>query len=428
MKKPVIICVDDEQVMLNVLNAQLKRRFGGDFNIELAESAEEAMTIIDDLCEDGYTIQMIISDQIMPGVTGDRFLVNVHQKHPKPIKVLLTGQAGLDSAINSVNNADLYRYLTKPWAEEDFLLTIEKGLKQYSLTENLEKQIETFSKFVPKKFLESLEVKNFIHLDNTLPRQLLLSILFLDIRNFTKLSEQLSPSETFAFLNEIFQRIAPCIEEHHGFIDKFLGDGIMALFDGSVDNSLDSAIKMHGRLHEFNLERVKVGQEPIRMGIGINSGELMLGMIGTPKRLDSTVVGDAVNIAARLETLTKYYQSCILISEDAYHNLNEPGRFKIREIDNIRLYGKENPMRIYEVYGGAIPEIIVKKDAQKETFLKGLTHYKGKNWDGAILEMQKSLDIFPEDRAAKLYIERCLYFKENPPSGEWSGVIQLEQK
>jgi two-component system sensor histidine kinase ChiS len=137
MKKPVIICVDDEQMILNSLNTQLRNEFGKQFIYEFAEGGEEALELIDELIEDGYEIIILISDQIMPGMTGDQLLVNVHQKYPRPIKILLTGQASLNSAINAINNAELYRYLSKPWDKEDFLLTIRKGVQQYRMLGDL---------------------------------------------------------------------------------------------------------------------------------------------------------------------------------------------------------------------------------------------------------------------------------------------------
>ena len=140
MKKDVIICVDDEQMILNSLHTQLERKFGRIYEYEFAESADEAQEVIDELIEDGYTIALIISDQIMPEMMGDEFLTKVHQTFPEIIKILLTGQAGLDSAVNAINNANLFRYLTKPWEENDLLLSVEKALEQFNLINNLRKQ------------------------------------------------------------------------------------------------------------------------------------------------------------------------------------------------------------------------------------------------------------------------------------------------
>lgn len=142
MSKSVIVCVDDSQSILNLLNKQLQRKLGDAYDCEFAESAEEAMEVIEEIEEEGDKVVMVISDQIMPGICGDQLLVTLHEQYPKMIKILLTGQAGLDSAINAINNADLFRYITKPWDEEDFLLTVEKGLHQYNLVDALELKVD----------------------------------------------------------------------------------------------------------------------------------------------------------------------------------------------------------------------------------------------------------------------------------------------
>lgn len=137
IKKQVIIGVDDEQMILNSLSTQLNRSFGDKYEYEFAESAEEALELIEELIEDGYEVIMIITDQIMPGKMGDEFLVEIHHKYPWIVKLLLTGQAGLESAINAINNANLFRYVTKPWDENDLLLSVDKGLQQYHLIDDL---------------------------------------------------------------------------------------------------------------------------------------------------------------------------------------------------------------------------------------------------------------------------------------------------
>lgn len=131
--KPVIVCVDDEQIILNSLNKQLSRKFGHQYEFEFCESGEEALEVIDELMMQKHPVLMVISDQIMPGMSGDQLLIKLHEKYKKIIKILLTGQAAVESAINAVNKADLYRYLTKPWSEDDLLMTVERGLQQYYL-------------------------------------------------------------------------------------------------------------------------------------------------------------------------------------------------------------------------------------------------------------------------------------------------------
>ncbi|MEO1021148.1 MAG: histidine kinase dimerization/phosphoacceptor domain -containing protein [Bacteroidota bacterium] len=137
-KKPSIICVDDEQIILNSLSKQLTRSFGDAFYYEFCESAEEAIEVISDTVADGHPLMMVISDQMMPGMCGDEFLAWVFEKYPKCINILLTGQAALGSAINAINKANLFRYLTKPWTESDLINTVEKGIHQYTLSQEKE--------------------------------------------------------------------------------------------------------------------------------------------------------------------------------------------------------------------------------------------------------------------------------------------------
>lgn len=132
-KKGIIVCVDDEQIILNALQKQITRRFGDDFIYEFCESAEEALEVIDEVITYRSELLMVISDQIMPGLKGDEFLIQIHENYPNSVNILLTGQAGVESGINAINNANLFRYHTKPWNESDLLNSIEKGLMQYQL-------------------------------------------------------------------------------------------------------------------------------------------------------------------------------------------------------------------------------------------------------------------------------------------------------
>ncbi|BBM89242.1 hypothetical protein COTS27_00937 [Spirochaetota bacterium] len=139
--KKCVICVDDEQIVLNSISKQLRRALGPDYVYEFAESPEEANEIIDEIEQNNDELVMVISDQIMPSIKGDEFLVSVHDRYPDTVKILLTGQAALESAVNAVNNADLFRYLTKPWNEEDFIMAVKRGLERYDLLKKLKEQL-----------------------------------------------------------------------------------------------------------------------------------------------------------------------------------------------------------------------------------------------------------------------------------------------
>ena len=427
MNKKAIICIDDEQIILDALETQLRRKFGKDFYYEFAESAEEALEIIDELIEEGYTIVMIISDQIMPGMTGDQFLINVHKKHPAPIKMLLTGQASMESAVNAINNANLYRYLTKPWSEEDLLLTVDKGLEQYYLMEDLRKQANVFQKFVPKQFLDLLSIDELKDIQPKQAKQLRMTIIFTDIRDFTPFSESITPQENFNFLNNYFSHMGEPIEKNNGFVDKYLGDGLMILFQKPTD-ALQAAIEMQDKVDEYNSYRSKMGYVPIRIGIGCNTGDLVIGIVGSAQRIDSTVVGDAVNMSARIESLTKQYKIDIIISEDTYRDLGTDHTFKIREIDFVCLVGIERPVRIYEVFDKDSVEVIAKKEAVTPVFDAALKSYRAQDWNAALSGFEKCLQICPEDTMVPIYQKRCAHHKLSPPEKNWDGSSQIEQK
>ena len=176
-----------------------------------------------------------------------------------------------------------------------------------------------------------------------------MSILFSDIRSFTTLSESMMPDENFAFINAYLERMGPVIRDHNGFIDKYIGDAIMALFK-NADDALRAGLAMLDTLDQFNAGRRVAGQQPIAIGIGINTGSLMLGTIGERHRMDGTVISDVVNLAARVESLTKDYKVPLLISEYTWRQLADPNIYDIRSIDVVVVKGKTRPVTIFGVY------------------------------------------------------------------------------
>lgn len=488
MTKQVIVCVDDEPIILRSLKIELREVMGTDCLLEIAEGGEEAIELIQELIAENYEIPLIISDYIMPGMNGDELLKRVHRMAPKTLKIMLTGPADLEAVANAIKYANLYRYIPKPWQKEDLTLTVKEAINSYLLdkeldlktaklqllnqeleelnreqavliaklheeesrlrqfleamqvgvfvvdakgqpyyanqtaqeilgqgivrvttTEQLTEQYQAYlagtnqlyphdrnpllralqgefstiddmeirrsdrtipveawgnpiydeagnityavtgfkditerkkaeenqtmllselfkvncdlelaleaesalsnaaKRFVPNEFISLLGHKSLA--DVKLGEQVYqeMSILFTDIRNFTALSEALTPQENFQFINHYLSWMEPAIIENRGFIDKYMGDAIMALFSGTADDAVKAGISLLVRLQQFNEERVKEGWEPIKIGIGINTGSLLLGTVGGTQRMDTTVISDAVNLASRLEGLTKQY-------------------------------------------------------------------------------------------------------------------------
>lgn len=422
--KPIILCVDDEKFILDTLLAQLRRKFGDSYEYELAESGEEALQLIKDLAENNQEVRLVISDQIMPGMKGNELLTYINEQNKETVKILLTGQASLESAVNAINDADLFRYMTKPWAEDDLLLTVGQGLEKYALKSEMLDQIKIFSHFVPKQFLDALSIKSILNvkLGESVERQM--SVMFFDIRNFTTKSEAMSPKENFDFVNSYLSYVEHNITRQKGFIDKFIGDAVMALFY-TEQEALQASIEIFTSLKKFNIDFSNMPFSPVTIGVGLHTGSLMLGIVGVPSRLQTSVFSDSVNISARLETLTKYYGSEIIVSRDFYEALgNSKDLYKFRFLGSTLLRGKIEPLSIFEVLDPSFGPISVLKIQTQADFEEGVEHYIKARFAESCLSFKKVLDINPEDKAAKHYLEYGSKLITQPLPENWKGVLE----
>lgn len=420
-RKPIIICVDDEKFILDTLHVQLQKRFGDRYDFEFAERAEEAIALVGELSDNGDTVAMIISDQRMPGMTGDQLLIELHKKHPLPIKILLTGQASLESAVNAINNADLYRYISKPWSQDDFLLTIEKGLQQYDLFTANQRQLEVFKKFVPEQFIEALGVQSLeqIRLGSHVDRKM--CIFFSDIRGFTTLSEKMTPEENYQFLNQYLECVEPAILNNNGFIDKFLGDGVMALFYNITDG-LKAALETQMAIMKFNESHKDSSFGPIKSGIGLHFGQLMLGIIGVEDRLQCTVISDAVNLASRVQDLGATIGTPILVTEEVINQVKQDGLdFQFRLVGRTHVKGKTEVVTVFEILDRR-NYLAVDKIQSRADFERAIELYLNKNFAEACVAFKKVLTQVPEDRTAELYLKKSAGYIVNGVPDDWTGA------
>ncbi len=226
---------------------------------------------------------------------------------------------------------------------------LEKGFEEERLGKLRQIELtQAYGRFVPHEFLDNLGKRSIVDIRLGDHVRTQMTVLFSDIRAFTALSESMSPEETFDFLNAYMSYMEPIVKKHGGFIDKYIGDAIMALFH-SPNEAVSAALDMLNQLNEFNGNRQAGGSPPIDIGIGLNTGTLMLGVVGGNHRMESTVVSDAVNVASRIESMNKLYGSQILISESTYAAIPNPAQYSFRRIDHVVLEGKSNTINIYEV-------------------------------------------------------------------------------
>ncbi|HXJ66227.1 MAG TPA: GAF domain-containing protein [Actinomycetota bacterium] len=258
------------------------------------------------------------------------------------------------------------------------------------------------------------------------------TVLFSDIRSFTTISEELGPHGTVAMLNDYFERMVDCISEHSGMLDKFIGDAIMAVFglpvaaEDDEDRALRAAIAMVRSLREWNTEREGRGEPLIDMGIGLNTNSVVAGNIGTPKRMDYTIIGDGVNLAARLESACKQYGARILLSDLTASGLN--GVYRLREVDKVIVKGKTQPVSIFESLDyhddASFPNMM-------ETiglFAEGLARYREADFEAASTWFDRAIAASPGDRLSAIYQERCRQLSKAPPPGDWDGVWAMTEK
>lgn len=287
---------------------------------------------------------------------------------------------------------------------------------------------EAYSRFVPSQFLEFLGKENFVDIQLGDQVQKEMTVMFSDIRGFTELSEDMTPKENFDFINHYLGYMEPVIRKNNGFIDKFIGDSIMALFHDKVDDAIDAAIEMRHKLAQFNLDRIDQGKPTIDSGIGMHTGNLMLGVVGGEGRMDGTVISDAVNLASRLEGLSKIYRTSIIISEDTLIKLENPARFNFRFLDIARVKGKKEAVYVFEVLDGEPDEVKALKIETKALFGNGIDHYKNKRFEEALIVFSDIVRINQLDSVAAFYVNRC---KNNIQKGipdDWNGIEVFDAK
>jgi adenylate cyclase len=258
------------------------------------------------------------------------------------------------------------------------------------------------------------------------------TVLFSDIRGFTTLTEELGAQGTVSLLNEYFTIMVDCIQKEGGMLDKFIGDAIMAAFgvpiphEDDVDRALRAAIGMIRALHVWNRQRSVEGKKPVGMGIGLNTDTIVSGNIGSPKRMDYTLIGDGVNLSSRLESLCKQYHASILISENTVRLLK--GTYRIREVDRVQVKGKTQSVGVYEVLDYHTEESYPNLMEVVNHFRDGLTLYRRREWEKAISRFNEALRLNPDENLCGMYIERCIRFRDEPPGDDWDGGWIMKTK
>jgi predicted ATPase/class 3 adenylate cyclase/tRNA A-37 threonylcarbamoyl transferase component Bud32 len=350
---------------------------------------------------------VVLNDATSEGKFTNDSYIKEHQ--PKSILCLpLINQGKLISILYLENNRTIEAFA--PERQEILNLLSSQAaisIENAQLYNNMAKLNRAYERFVPSQFLQFLDKSSIIDVELGDQVQLEMSVLFSDIRNFTTLSESMTPEDNFKFINSYLSCMEPVITQNHGFIDKYIGDAIMALFSGEADNAVKAGIAMLTQLAQYNQYRANFGYVPIQIGIGINTGSLMLGTVGGQNRMDGTVISDAVNLASRVEGLTKNYGVALLITQQTYERLKNPSQYTIRTIDTVKVKGKFQPVKVYEVFDADLPEIKEGKLATLPTFTEAISLYNQGKLAGASKLFAACLRQNSGDVVAQIYFERC---------------------
>ncbi len=407
------------------------------------------------LTENGYKVRSVISGQMalmatqssppdlillditMPEMDGYEVAERL-KADPKTAEVPIIFISALNETIDKVKAFSVggVDYITKPFQFEEVLVRLETHLTLRRLQAQLQNQNEfleqrvqertvelnalnqAYERFVPREFLSHLHKKSItaVGLGDQVLQEM--TMMFTDVRDFTTISAGLTPQENINFLNAYLGLVSPIIRQHNGFIDKYIGDGVVALFPDRPEDAVQAAVAMQQALKEFNQTS---GHPMIQIGAGLHTGPVMIGIIGEEERMQSTVISDAVNLTARLESLTKDYGVSIIISQPTMQALSAPDKYKTRRLDHVHIKGKPEPLIVHEIFEGDSVEIVAKKTATRQTFENGMDLYQSRQFAEASVHFSNVLREYPKDKAAEIYLERAARYMVQGAPADWDN-------
>lgn len=255
-----------------------------------------------------------------------------------------------------------------------------------------------------------------------------MAVMFSDIRSFTTMSESMSPQENFDFVNAYLKLVSPIIQKNDGFVVKFLGDGMMAIFPYGVDDAVKAGIEKQKHVEVFNAQRERQGQPPVYVGIGIHTGHMMVGMIGEEKRMQGDAFSDNVNLTSRVEGLTKYFGVSMIISEETLMRLEKPIPYKMRFLGRVQVKGRDRPIGLYDVFEGEPEKIVELKQRTRADYERGLKLYMAGKFAEAKACFESVLQVNPDDKTAALYLEHSTAMLGREAPEGWEGVEVMTSK
>lgn len=403
-----ILVVDDEPINHQVLKNHLS---SSQYHISQAYTGREALQLLEESRYD-----LVLLDVMMPRMSGYEVCQKIREKYLSselPV-IMVTAKNQVEDLVYGLT-AGANDYIAKPFTKQEFLARINTQL-------DLSRIFQVTGRFVPDEFIRSLGRERIteVQLGDHVTREV--SVFFADLRDYTRLSEQMGPEDNFRFIDAYNRRMGPIVNRNHGFINQYLGDAILALFPGQPADAIRCAIGIQVALRDYNVQRLEKGRIPVRVGAGLHTGPLIMGVTGDEERMDVAIISDTVNTASRIEGLSKHYGVNILLSEESLQRLQDPGEFHFRFLGKVQVKGKQNALRIYECFDGDPPEMLQAKMATATRFEEGMQHYFEKDFALAALAFQEVTRQHPGDATARIFLQKCGQFIATGVPDDWDGV------
>ena len=400
-----VLVVDD-----NPQNTELVQAYLDGLPIEIATAVDG----LDAMAQaERFRPDLVLLDVMMPRMSGYEVCRTVRNElgNVEMPVVLVTAKNQEQDLVDGFD-CGANDYIRKPFTKGELVARVHAHVREYRTRKSI-------GRFVPREFLRLLGRSQVtdVQLGDQVERDI--SVLFSDIRDFTKLCESLTPDDTFRFINRCLERLGPEVRAHGGFIDKYIGDAIMALFPKDGDGALRAAVAMQRAVDAFNAEEPLA--VPLAIGIGVHRGKTMLGTIGEEERMEATVVSDTVNVASRLEGLTKTFGARVLVSEAVVEEARALG-MTLRSLGRVQLKGRGAAVEVFEVLDADADGLRWAKVASLDAFVEGVAAHEAGRAAEARACFERVLERCPEDRAAKHFLGEAHLDRDAPAQSLVKGA------
>ena len=410
-----IMVVDDEPVNRRVLENHLTL---AGYTVVEASSGKEALLLL----SQEHDFNLILLDVMMPVMSGYEVCEHIRKDYlPSELPVVLLTAKNRVSDLVIGFNVGANDYLTKPFSKNELLSRMKTHL-------NLSGIHKATSKFVPTEFIKSVGRESITEISLGDHVQKDVTVLFSDIRHYTHLAENMTPQQNFKFVNAYVGKMGPLIQHNMGFVNQYLGDGIMALFPHKAEHALQAGIDMQKAVQQYNIKRKAEGKEEISVGIGLHTGSLVMGIIGDIHRNDTAIIADTVNTASRMEGVTKHYGANIIISEDSLKTIKNKAEFGLRFLGRVKAKGKANAIGIYECFDGDSDEMAKLKKKTLPDFEKGMEFFFAHEFPRASASFDKVLGENPDDLVAKYFVTKSAEYTIAGSPKDWEVINTMKEK